>query len=82
MPAFLSEVGNAGHRIAREHTKTQVLLQTNQKASFNYTATGDYKCDKVAASIERLHVPLQGHETDMAAYVAQWGGGVVPVMCF
>ena len=79
LPSFFSEACNAGHGIAKEHTKTQVLIQIHQKASHNYMSTGEYHWDKVAAAIERTHIPLQGQVKEMAAYVAQWSGGVVPV---
>ena len=79
LAAFLSEAGNAGSGIAREHTVTQVLLQIHQKANANKIATGDWQWDKVATAIEKGHIGLQGQVRDMTSYVAAWSGGVVPV---
>ena len=79
LAAFLSEAGNAGSGIAREHTVTQVMLQVHQKAMTNQMATGDCQWDKVASAIERQHIGMQGQVRDLVAYVAAWSGGSVPI---
>ena len=79
LAAFLSEAGNAGSGIAREHTVTQVMLQVHQKAMTHNMATGDCQWDKVASAIERQHIGMQGQVRDLVAYVAAWSGGSVPI---
>ena len=79
LAAFLSEAGNAGSGIDREHTVTQVMLQIHQKAMANQMATGNCNWDKVASAIERQHIGMQGQVRDLVAYVAAWSGGNVPI---
>ena len=79
LAAFLSEAGNAGSGIAREHTVTQVMLQIHQKAMANQMATDHYNWEKVASAIHRQHIGMQGGARDLVSYVAAWSGGNVPI---